>query len=80
MYALNENRRCLFFYSFKPKCVNLAAIVVSLFAIKEVMHLHFQSKQSASTPKKTLRLSRQVSLEKRTLKHISVNEKAMQNR
>jgi len=44
---------------------------------REVIYLHIQNKQSARIPKKTERLSCQVSVEKLTSKQISVNEKAM---
>jgi len=44
------------------------------------MHLHFQNKESARALKKPVWLSCQVSLEKLTLKHISVDEKAMWKR
>ena len=43
-------------------------IVVSLLAIRKILHLHFHSKQSAKTPKKTVWLSSQVLLNKLTLK------------
>jgi len=44
-----------------------------------VFCLRLQSKQSAGTPKKIQRLSRQVFLEKLSINHSTVNEKAMQN-
>jgi len=50
----------------------IVVVLVSLLAIRKVMNLHFHSKQSARTPKKTARLSSQVSLNKLTLKtHLS---------
>jgi len=58
----------------------MQSISSNLVAIREVVYLHFQNKQSARTPKKPERLSCQVSLEKLTLKQISVNEKAVWKR
>jgi len=54
----------------------LVVVVVSLLIGDKVLHLHFHSKQSASTPKKknnTIIMSG-VPLKKLTLRHISVNE------
>ena len=39
----------------------MGVVVVSILAIRVVRHLHVQSKQSARTPKKTVRLSCQAS-------------------
>jgi len=46
----------------------LLVVVVSSLPIRKVLHLHFHSKQSARTPRKTVRLSSQVSLNNLTLK------------